>query len=145
MVKGVIIAGKDRRSKLVHWVERASFAKIRRLLEIFKQEHHHEVLLTVKTLHDLSCHLSPYNIPIIPRPLASEVVEGEHFVATDLLSLISDGSSPTREAESEATGWELVISIQFAQPSSTSEDSGPVPQVLEQVEGVAVWSFLPWQ
>ena len=48
----VICAGKGRRGKLVHWVERASFAKIHRLLEIFEQERHHEILLTMKNLHD---------------------------------------------------------------------------------------------
>ena len=123
----VICTGKNQRGKLVHWVERASFAKIRRLLEISEQERHHEVLLTVKNLHDLSRHPSPYNVPIIPRPLPSEVVEGEHFVAADLMSLIPGGSSPAREAENEATGRELVISTQSAQPSSTSEDSDPAP------------------
>ena len=97
-------------------MERTNFAKICRLLEISDQERHHEVLLTVKNLHDLSCHLSPYNIPIIPRPLPSEVVEGEHYVAADLLSLILSGSSLAKEAESEATGQELVISTQSAQP-----------------------------
>ena len=111
----------------MHWVERASFSKIRRLLEIFEQERHHEVFLTVKNLHDLSRHPSPYTVLIIPCPLPSKVVEGEHFVAADLLSLISGGSSPAREAGSEATGRELVISTQSAQPSSTSEDSGPAP------------------
>ena len=119
----------------MHWVERASFAKIHRLLEISEQERHHEVLLNVKNLHDLSRHLYPYSVPIIPRPLPLEIVEGEHFVAADLLSLIPSGSSPAREAESEATGRELVISTQSTQPSSTSEDSGPAPQAAEQVEG----------
>ena len=119
----------------MHWVERASFLKIRRLLEIYDHERHHEVLLTMKNLHDLSRHPSPYIVPIIPRFLPSEVVEGEHFVATDLLSLISGGSSPAREAGSEATGRELVISTQSMQPSSTSENPGPAPQVPKQVEG----------
>ena len=93
-------------------MERASFAKIFRLLEISEQERHHEVLLTVKKLHDLSRHPSPYSVPIIPCPLPSKVVEGEHFVAADLLSLILGGFSLTREVESEATGRELVINIQ---------------------------------
>ena len=96
----VICARKDQRGKLVHWVERVSFAKIRRLLEISEQEQHHEVLLTMKNLHDLSRHLSPYTVPIIPRPLPSEVVECEYFVAADLLSLIPGGSSLAKEAES---------------------------------------------
>ena len=67
----VVYAGKSRRDKLVHWVERANFAKIRRLLEIFEHKRHHEVLLTVKNLHDLSRHPSSYSVPIILRPLPS--------------------------------------------------------------------------
>ena len=112
----------------MHWVKRASFAKILRLLEISEQKQHHEVLLTMKNFHDLSDHPSPYNVPIIPRPLPSEIVEGEHSVAADLLSLIPDGSSLAREAESEVAGREFVISIQPVQPSSTSKDSGTAPQ-----------------
>ena len=67
----VVYAGKSRRGKLVHWVERASFKKILRLLEISEQERHHEVLLTMKNLYDLSRHPTPYSVPIIPRPLPS--------------------------------------------------------------------------
>ena len=89
----------------------------------------------MRNLHDLSRHPSPYNIPIIPRPLSSEIVEGEHFVTVDLLSLILGSSSPVREVESEAAGRELVISTQPAQPSSASEDSGPTPQASRQVKG----------
>ena len=72
--------------------------------------------------------------PIIPRPLPSEVVKGEHFVAANLLSLIPGASSPAREEESKATGRELVISTQSAQTSSTSKDSGRAPQASKQVE-----------
>ena len=79
----VICIGKDRRGKLVHWVERASFVKIRRLLEISEQERHHEVLLTVKNLHDLRRHPSRYSVLIIPRPLASKIMKGEHLVAAN--------------------------------------------------------------
>ena len=83
----------------------------------------------MKNLHDLRRHPLPYNVPIIPRHLPSEVVEGEHFLAVDLLSLILGGSSPAREVESEATGPELVVDTQSAQPSSTNKDSGPDPLV----------------
>ena len=89
----------------------------------------------MKNLHDLSRHPSPYSVPIIPRSLPSKIVEREHFVITDLLSLILGGSSPAREAESEAAGRELVISTQPAQPSSASKDSGPAPQASRQAEG----------
>ena len=141
----VIFIGKDRRGKLVHWVERASFAKISKLLEISEYERHHESLLTVKNLHDLRRHPLPYSVPIIPRPLPSEVVECDHFLAADLLSLIPGGSSPTREAESEATGRELVVGTQSVLSSSTSEDSNPAPRRPSKLKGVAVWSDLHWQ
>ena len=95
-----VLAGKSRRGKPVHWVDRASFKKIWRLLEISEQERNHKVILTVKNLHDLSRHPSPYSVPIILHPLPLEIVEGEHFVTADLLNLISGSSSPAREAES---------------------------------------------
>ena len=120
--------------KLVHWVERASFTKIRRLLEIFEQERHHEVLYTMKNLHDLTGHPSPYSVLIILRPLSSEIMEGEHFITADLLSLIPGSSPLAKEAESEMAGRELVISTQSEQPSSASEDFGPTSQTSRQVE-----------
>ena len=43
-------------------------------------------------------------------------------MVADLLSLIPGGSSLAKEAEGEAMSRELVISTQYAQPSSTSED-----------------------
>ena len=94
----------------MHWVERASFLKIRGILDISEQERHYEVLLTVKKLPDLRCHPSPYRVLIIQRPLPSKIVEGEHFVTTNLLNLIPDSSSPVRDADSEVASWELVIS-----------------------------------
>ena len=85
----------------MHWVERASFEKIRRLLEISEQERNYEVL-TVKNLHDLIRHPSPYSVPIILGPLPSEIVQGEHFITADLLNLIPGSSSLAREVESKA-------------------------------------------
>ena len=119
----------------MHWVERANFERIQRLLEIFEQEWHHEVFLIEKNLHDLSRRPSPYSVPIIPRPLPSEIVEGEHFVTKDLLNLIPGSSSPAREAKSKVTGRELAIRIQPRQPFFASEDSGLAPRAFRQVEG----------
>ena len=62
-------------------------------------------------------------------------MEGENFVAADLLSSIPCSSSPAVEAESEVAGRELVISTQPAQPSFASEDSVLAPQASRQVEG----------
>ena len=105
-----------------------SFEKIRKLLEISKRERHHEVLLTLKNLGNLSRNPAPYYVSVIPRPLPTEIVEGEHHVTADLLNLLLDSSSPARELKTEAAGRELVIRIQPGQPSSASEDSGPAPQ-----------------
>ena len=127
----------------MHWVERASFEKIRRLLEISEQERNHKVLLTMKNLHDLSLHPSLYSVPIISCPLPSKNVEGEHFMTVDLLNLIPGNSSPTREAESEATSQELVISTKPVHPSSASEDSSPAPQASRQGERGSSFERLP--
>ena len=91
-------------------MEKASFKKIQRLLEISKQEHHHEIILIAKNLHELSRSPSPYIIPVIPCPLPVEIVEGEHYVIADLLNLASTSSSPAKNFETEVVGRQLVIS-----------------------------------
>ena len=62
----------------VNWEEKASFKKIQKLLEIYELERHHEILLSTKNLRELSRSPSPYIIPVIPRSLPLEIVEGEH-------------------------------------------------------------------
>ena len=94
---------------MVYWVDKASFEKIQRLLEIFERERYHEIPLIVKNLRDLSSSPSPYTITVIPRPLPIEIVEGEHYVIVDLLNLAPDSLSSTRNSETEAVGRELVI------------------------------------
>ena len=108
-------------------MEKASFEKIQRLLEISKRERHHEILLTVKNLRDLSSSSSPYTITVIPHPLSVEIVEGEHYVIVDLLNLAPGSSSSTRNFETKAVGQELVIINQPGQPSSAREDSSLTP------------------
>ena len=77
----------------MEWVEKASFEKICRLLEVSEQERHYKVLLTSKNLADVRWNPASYSLPIILHPLPSEIVDGEHFVITDLLRLISGGAS----------------------------------------------------
>ena len=77
----------------MNWVEKVGFGKIKKLLEISEQEQHHEIILTVKNLCELSCNPSPYTLPVIPHPLPIEVVEGEHYIIVDLLTLIPGSSS----------------------------------------------------
>ena len=81
----------------------------------------------MKNLHDLSRHPTPYSVPIILRPLPSEIMEGEHFVTVELLNLIPGSSSLTKEPKTQAAGRELAVRIQLGQPSFASEDSGLAP------------------
>ena len=74
-------------------MEKESFEKVRRLLEVSEQERHYKVLLTSKNLSDVRWNPAPYSLPIIPRPLPSEIIDGEHFVTADLMRLISGGAS----------------------------------------------------
>ena len=83
----IFYVGKSQRGKLVNWVEKARFKKIQRLLEIYEQERHHEILLIAKNLRELSRSPSPYIILVIPRPLPIEIVEGQHYIIDDLLNL----------------------------------------------------------
>ena len=127
-------AGKSRRGILVNWVENASFEKIRKLLEISEVDRHHEVLLTLKNLGGLSGNPTSYSVPFIRRPLPIEIVEGEHYITTDLLNLLLGNSSPAREPKAEVAGRELVICTQPGQTSSASEDSGSASQASRRGE-----------
>ena len=120
-------AGKTWRGKLVNWVEKASFKKIQRLLEISKREWHHEILLTTKNLRELSSSPSSYIIYVILCPLPVDIVEGEHYVIADLLNFASSSSSLAKNSDTEAVHQELVISTHSRQPSLVREDSGLVP------------------
>ena len=74
-------------------MEKAGFKNIQKLLEISEREQHHEIILTVRNLHELSRNPSPYILPVIPHPLSIEIEEGEHYVIVDLLNLAL-GSQP---------------------------------------------------
>ena len=89
-------------------MEKASLEKICWLLEISKQERHYEVLLTLKNLADMRQNPTPYSPPIIPRPLPSEIVDGEHFVTAELLNLILSRASPSWDLKAETSSRELV-------------------------------------
>ena len=120
----IVGAGKNRRGRFVNWVEKASLDKIRRLLEISEQEYHYEVLLTLKNLADVRRNPIPYSLSIIPRPLPSEIVDGEHFVTADLLNLIAGRTSPSRDLEAETLSQEVVSRTPSVPSSSTSGGSG---------------------
>ena len=76
---------------------------------------------------------APYNLPVIPRPLPSDVVEGEHFVIADLRRLVSRGASssrdPTVEASSQAQG------VGSASGASTSSSGSSISSPLAPSQG----------
>ena len=80
--------------------------------------------LTVKNLRELSRNPSPYTLLVIPRPLPTEVVEGEHYVS----------SSPAQTSETEVVGRELAISLWFEQPSLAREDPDIAPLASKEVD-----------
>ena len=90
----------------MQWVKKASLEKIRRMLEVFEQERHCEVLLTLKNLADVRRSPAPYSLPIIPRSLASKIVGGEHFVTTDLLDFLMGHAPSPGDPEAEALSRE---------------------------------------
>ena len=125
-------------------MEKAGFKNIKKLLEISERERHHEILLTVKNLHELSRNPSPYILPVIPSPLPIEIVEGEHYVIADLLTLVLGNSSPAQTFETEVVGQELVISLWPEQPSLAREDSNPAPQASKEVDRGSHLELLPF-
>ena len=99
----VIHVGKAWQGRLVNWVEKSSFKKIRWLLEVSERERHCKVLLTPENISAMRHNPAPYNFPVIPRPLPRDVVEGEHFVVADLQRLDSCGASSSRDPVIEAS------------------------------------------
>ena len=81
------------RGELVSWVEKARLDPISWLLKITKRKRHHELPLYVKNLQDLGISPFPYIVYVLPRPLPSEVVKGEHFVLVNFLKSLTRGSS----------------------------------------------------
>ena len=107
---------------MVQWVEKASLENIRRLLEVSEQEHHYEVLLILKNLADVRWSPALYSLPIIPRALPLEIVDEEHFVTSDLLSLLAGRAPSTRDPEAEASHREQVSWALSIPSTSTNRD-----------------------
>ena len=84
-------------------VEKSSFEKIHRLSEISEQERHYKVLLTPDNISAVRRNSAPYTLPVIPRPFPSDIVEGEHFVITDLRRLVSSSTHPSGDSIVEAS------------------------------------------
>ena len=105
------------------WVEKLSIEKIRRLLEISKRERHCQVLLTRENISAVRNNPAPYTLPVIPRPLPSNVVEGEHFVLANVRRLASGNVSSSRDLVVEASS--RVQGARSLSQSPTSSSRGP--------------------
>ena len=111
-------------------MENSSFEKIRRLSEISEQERHYKVLLTLDNISAVRRNPTPYTLPVIPRPLPSDIVEGEHFVIADLRRQISSGAHPFGDPVVEASSRVQGVGSALGSSTSPSEDSSsanPVP------------------
>ena len=53
----------------------------------------------MKNLHELGKRPFPYIIPIIPGSFPAKVIEGEHFVLSNLLKLVPIGFSQAVSAQ----------------------------------------------
>ena len=102
----------------MNWVEKSSIEKIDRLLEISERECHCRVLLTLENISVVRHNPTPYTLPVIPRPLPSHVVEGEHFVISDLRHLVSSSASSSKNPVIEASSR-----VQGARSTSRSSAS----------------------
>ena len=104
------------------WVVKSSIEKIRRLLEIFEQERHYQVLLTRENISAVRRNPAPYTLLVIPRPLPSNVVEREHFVLVDVRRLVFGSAISSRDLVIEESS--RVQGARSASRSSASSSGG---------------------
>ena len=128
----VIHVGKAWRGRLVNWVEKSSFEKIRRLLEVSERERHCKVLLMPENISSVRHNPAPYNLPAIPCPLQPDVVEGEHFVVADLQRLVSHGTSSSKDPTVEASSRVQGVGSASGASTSSSGSSGSSLPVLDR-------------
>ena len=157
---------------MLNCIEKPSIKKIRRLLEISEWEHHYRVLLTPENINVLRRNPAPYTLPVIPQPLPSHVMEGDHFVVANLRRLVSSSASssknPVIEASSRVQGAQGISrsSASSSEDSSTSPPTrperlllpaqviGPAPRVVkikqkraskrQNASGSRGEDFVPW-
>ena len=84
-----------------------------------------------------------YNLPIIPRPLPSKFVDGEHFVIADMLRLISGGASTSGGVEAEITDRRSVDRSPSGPSTSNSRGSGSAQPAHRRGKGGSPLERLP--
>ena len=113
----------------MNWVKKSSFEKIRRLSEISEQKRHYKVLLTPDNISAVRRNPTPYTLSVIPRPLPSNVVEGEHFVIADLRRLVSSSARPSDGPVVEASSRVQGAWSASGSSTSPSEDASSAQHV----------------
>ena len=93
-------------------------------MEVYERESHYKVLLTPENISVVRHNPAPYNLPIIPRPLPPDVVEGEHFVVVNLWRLVSCGTSSSRDSTVEASSRMQGVGSSSGAFTSSSGSSG---------------------
>lgn len=76
--------GNERRGRLVEWVEKTSFTRFNKLIEIDAFEWPHKVIMLDKNLQSLIDNPKPFIIPVFPCLAPPSLVPSEHFVLNDL-------------------------------------------------------------
>ncbi|RVW23807.1 hypothetical protein CK203_098012 [Vitis vinifera] len=76
--------GKNKRGRLMEWVEKAYFAWLNKLFEISSFERNRQVLVTDKNLHAVVKEVRPFILPILLRLASWTLVPDEHHVLKDL-------------------------------------------------------------
>lgn len=77
-------ADKERKVRLVEWVEKASFNHLNKFFVITSNEKNHQTLLFVRNLLTIIQEPQPYILSIILRWLPKVVVPEEHHILKDL-------------------------------------------------------------
>ena len=87
---------------------------------------------------------APCTLPVIPRPLPSDVMEGEHFVIVDLRRLVSSSASSSRnlviEASSRVQG---AGDTSRSSASSSGGSSSPFPGPGQKIRSSCPERLLP--
>ena len=125
------------------WVEKSSIEKICRLLEISERELHYQVLLTRENISAVRHNPASYTLKVIPRPLPSNVVEGEHFVLADVRRLVSGSASSSRDLVVEASSRVQGARSASRSSASSSQGSDSSPAVGRGARGHGPERILP--
>ena len=125
------------------WVEKSSIEKICRLLEISERECHYQVLLTRENISTMRRNPAPYTLPVIPWPLPSNVVGGEHFVLADVRRLVSGSASSSRDLVVEASSRVQGARSASRSPASSSRGSDSSPAPVRGARGHCLERILP--